>query len=207
MTFDPCDFSKATQPKRICIVNANRVTYPVTGAGTVALSPFSLPNTLLVPSLSNKLLSIGQVTEELNCCALMYPNFCLFQDILTKEIIGRGTKKEGLYYMDDFSYGRTNNMYSAGVKERHIWLWHNWLGHPSFQYLRCLFPDLFTKFNESDFKCEACIQAKSHRVPYSINLNKCDTPFLIVHSDVWGLAPITISSSVRWFVTFVDDCT
>lgn len=23
----------------------------------------------------------------------MYPSFCLFQDILTKEIIGRGTKK------------------------------------------------------------------------------------------------------------------
>ncbi|KAL6318435.1 hypothetical protein AAG906_041201 [Vitis piasezkii] len=150
MTFDPCDFSKATQPKRICIANANGVTYPgVTGAGTVALSPsFSLPNTLLVPSLSNKLLSIGQVSEELNCCALMYPNFCLFQDILTKEIIGRGTKREGLYYMDDFNYGRANNMHSTGVKERLIWLWHNRLGHPSFRYLRF------------DFKCEACIQLR-----------------------------------------------
>ena len=72
----------------------------MTGVGTVALSPFfSLPHTLLVPSLSNKLLSVGQVTEELQCCALMYPSFCLFQDILTKEIIGHGTKSEGLYYM------------------------------------------------------------------------------------------------------------
>ena len=98
-------------------------------------------------------------------------------------------------------------MHSARVKERQIWLWHNRLGYPSFRYLRCLFPDLFTKFNESDFKCESCIQAKSHWVPYSISLNKCDTSFLIVHSDVWGPAPITISSSVCWFVTFVDDCT
>jgi len=32
----------------------------------------------------------------------MYPNFCLFQDILTKKIIGRGTKREGLYFVDDF---------------------------------------------------------------------------------------------------------
>ncbi|RVW48564.1 hypothetical protein CK203_088439 [Vitis vinifera] len=89
MTFDLCDFSKATQPKRICITNANGVTYLVTGVGTVALSPsFSLPNTLL--------------------------------DILTKEIIGRGTKREGLYYMDDFSYDRANNMHSTGVKERQI---------------------------------------------------------------------------------------
>lgn len=208
MTFDPVDLSNPIKPRRRCIVNANGVTYPVTGAGTASLSPsFLLPNTLLVPSLSNKLLSIGQVTEELNCCALMYPNFCLFQDILTKEIIGRGTKREGLYYMDDFSYGQANNMQSGGVKERQIWSWHNRLGHPSFRYLKYLFPDLFKMVDESDLKCEACIQAKSHRVPYPVSLNKSEIPFLIVHTDVWGPAPINISSGVRWFVTFIDDCT
>jgi hypothetical protein len=39
MTYDPCDLSDTTQPKRLCIANANGVTYPMTGAGTVALSP------------------------------------------------------------------------------------------------------------------------------------------------------------------------
>ena len=113
MTFDPCDFSKTFQPKWTCIANANGVTYPMTGAGTVDFSPsFSLPNTLLVPLLSNKLLSINQVTKELNCCVVMYSNFCLFQDILTKEIIGPGTKRGGLYYLNDFSYGRANNVHS-----------------------------------------------------------------------------------------------
>ena len=53
----------------------------------------TLSNTLLVPSLSHKLLSISQVTTNLNCIVLIYPNFCLFQDILKKEIIGRGTKR------------------------------------------------------------------------------------------------------------------
>ena len=101
------------------------MTYPVTGAGRVAVLPsFSLSNTLLVPSLSNKLLSIGQVTEELNCCALMYPSFCLFQNILTKEIIGRGTKRGWLYYMDDFSFGRANIVRRIGDEKRQIWLWH-----------------------------------------------------------------------------------
>lgn len=79
MTFSSNDFVKFTQPRRTRIANANGVTYPVTGAGTVALSPsLSLSNTLLVPSLSNKLLSVSQATEELNCVALMYPTFCLF---------------------------------------------------------------------------------------------------------------------------------
>jgi hypothetical protein len=53
--------------------------YPVTGAGTVDISlSISLPNTLLGPSLSSKLISVGQATEELNCVVLMYPQFCLF---------------------------------------------------------------------------------------------------------------------------------
>jgi hypothetical protein len=96
MTFDETDFSKKSPPRRTCIANANGVLSPVTGAGTVDLSPtLSLTHTLLVPSLSHKLLSVSQVTEALNCVVLMYATFCLLQDILTKEIIGRGTKRGG----------------------------------------------------------------------------------------------------------------
>lgn len=208
MTFDPNDFVEITQPKRSRVANANGVTYPVTGAGTVAHSPSSLSNTLLVSSLSNKLISVGQATEELNCVALIYPIFCLFQDILTKEIIGRGTKREGLYYMDDFSHGKASNMqHSTGIKEREIWLWHRRLGHPSFSYMKYLFPDLFSNLKDPIFTCETCILAKSHRVPFPISLNKSDIPFALIHSDVWGPSPVTTISGIRWFVTFVDDCT
>ncbi|XP_048234285.1 uncharacterized protein LOC125370899 [Ricinus communis] len=53
------------------------------------------------------------------------------QDILTKEIIGRGTKRGGLYYMDDFSIGRTNNVGRNSDKEREVW--HN-RGKPPNRY-------------------------------------------------------------------------
>uniref|UniRef100_A0A2N9HID0 GAG-pre-integrase domain-containing protein n=1 Tax=Fagus sylvatica TaxID=28930 RepID=A0A2N9HID0_FAGSY len=130
MTFDAKDFTQTSLPKRTNIANANGVISPVTGAGTVILTPtLQLPNTLLVPSLSHKLLS----------------------DILTKEIIGRGTKRGGLYYMDDFSVGRAHHMqHSVGVKEREIWLWHRRLGHPSFVYMKHLFPDLFSHLQHID---------------------------------------------------------
>uniref|UniRef100_A0A2N9I8R7 Integrase catalytic domain-containing protein n=1 Tax=Fagus sylvatica TaxID=28930 RepID=A0A2N9I8R7_FAGSY len=89
MTFDSNDFSHATPPRRSHVANANGVTYPVTGAGTVTLSPsLSLSHTLLVPSLSNKLMS----------------------DILNKEIIGYGTKRGGLYYVDDFSLAKSHRV-------------------------------------------------------------------------------------------------
>ncbi|XP_073265014.1 uncharacterized protein [Populus alba] len=88
MTFDPADFSHTTQPQRTCIANANGVAYPIMGAGTVSLSPsLTLSHTLLIPSLSNKLMS----------------------DVLSKEIIGRGTKRGGLYYLDDFNHGKANH--------------------------------------------------------------------------------------------------
>ncbi|KAF2323937.1 hypothetical protein GH714_004152 [Hevea brasiliensis] len=84
MTFDANDFSKVTQPRRTTIANPNGVTYPVTGAGTVALSSsLALSHTLLVPSLSNKLLS----------------------DIPTKDIIGRAP---GISTLQEISV-ETNN--------------------------------------------------------------------------------------------------
>ena len=112
MTYDPHDFSNITQPIRTCIANANGATYLVTRPRTVPLSPsLSLSHTLLVPSLSNKLMSMSQVTVELNCDVLIYSTFYLLQDFLNKEIIGRGTKKGGLYYLDDFNLGKKNHMH------------------------------------------------------------------------------------------------
>ena len=205
--------TQMTSPTRLlhgtCIANANGATYPITGAGTVPLSPsLSLAHTLLVPSLSNKLMFVSQVTKELNCVVLIYSTFCLLQDILNKEIIRHGTKRGGLYYLDDFSPGKAHHTHhQTSSHKRQIWLWHRRLGHPSFGYLRHLFPSLFSRLQNGDFKCDTCIKAKSQRVSYPVSLNKTNIPFALIHSDVWGPSPITTPSGHRWFVIFVDDCT
>lgn len=102
----------------------NGILSLVIGADSVPLSPsLTLSHTLLVPSLTHKLLFISQVTTDFNCVVLIYPSFCLLQDILTKEITGHGTKRGGVYYMDDFGVGRTHHTQGDG-RERLIWLWH-----------------------------------------------------------------------------------
>ena len=169
-------------------------------------SSLSLNHTLFIPSLSNKLLSVSQVTTDLNCVVLMYLTFCLLQNILTKEIIGHGTKKWGLYHMDDFSSGKANHAWHTSDKERQIWLLHKRLGHPSFRYLQHLFPTLFSTLQPSSFKCETCIVAKSHRVPYPVSHTKRDLSFSLIHSDVWGPSHVITPSGNKWFVIFVDDC-
>jgi len=109
MTFDASYFSYISSPCRTSIANANGGVSPVTGAGSVTLSSsLHLTNTLLVPSLSHKLMSVGQLTTDLRCVVLMYSNFYFIQDILTKEIIGRGTKR-GDYIM-----------WTALISTRHI---------------------------------------------------------------------------------------
>ena len=119
MTFTVTDFSNFSHPRRKSIENANGVLSPVTGADTVTISPtLKLSNT--EPSLSHRLSSISQITKELNCVVLMYPKFFLLQDILTKEILERGTKREVLYYMEDFGVGRA--YLTHGYAEQKIWL-------------------------------------------------------------------------------------
>ena len=106
MTYDRTLFSSTTPPPQDSIVIANGGVAHITGAGSIALTAtLSLHNCLLVPVLSSHLLSVGQVTEQLNCVVLMFPSFCLLQDIRTQVIIGRGTKRRGLYYVDDIAQG------------------------------------------------------------------------------------------------------
>ncbi|KAI5317496.1 hypothetical protein L3X38_037203 [Prunus dulcis] len=100
-----------------------------------------------------------------------------------------------------------NTVQSYSIKDKQqIWLWHRRLGHPSFGYLKRLFPSLLCSCDESSFKCETCILAKSHRTMFPLSDSKATKPFDLVHSDMWGPARITWNG-FRWFATFIDDCT
>ena len=86
-------------------------------------------------------------------------------------------------------------------------LWHRRLGHASFGYMKKLFPSLFANVDVSSFKCDVCELAKSHRASFPLSLNKSPVLFIIIHSDVWGPSKFATLDGLRWFVTFIDDCT
>ena len=80
--------------------------------------------------------------------------------------------------MEDFGIGRANHASSTSDRNKaRIWLWHCRLGHPSFGYLKHVFPALFSGLSNLDFKWETCVLAKSHHVTYPLSLNKSQIPF------------------------------
>ena len=78
MTHDPHDFNNLSTPVKTHIETASGELVVVQGEGSIVFSKeLKLENCLYVPTLSSKLLSISQVTKELNCVVLMFPTFCL----------------------------------------------------------------------------------------------------------------------------------
>ena len=62
--------------------------------------------------------------------------------------------------------------------------------------------------NESILHCETCVLGKSHRSTYSSRIsNKNVILFELIHSDVWGPSKEPIVSGMRYYVSFIDDCT
>ena len=54
--------------------------------------------------------------------------------------------------------------------------------------------------------CESCQLGKHHCVTFVSRVNKHElSPFMLVHSDVWGPSRVTSKLGFHCFVTFLDD--
>ena len=55
------------------------------------------------------------------------------------------------------------------------------------------------------FDCHSCKLGKSKVLPFLVHTSHVIAPFHLIHSDVWGMAPITSHANYKYFVTFIDD--
>ncbi|KAJ9552232.1 hypothetical protein OSB04_016277 [Centaurea solstitialis] len=208
MTNDPSKLVSKCPPKQSKILTANGGGAHVTCEGPAQVSSsMNLDTVLVVPSLSSNLLSVSQITKALKCSVTFWPDECMFQDMRTHRILGYGTRRGKLYYLEEEDLGKA---YHTGINQGNkvlAWLWHRRLGHLSFSYLKRLKPSLFLNLNDSEFKCGTCEMAKSHKTSYTSSNNKSLIPFMTIHSDVWGPARILTPNGARYFVTFIDECT
>ena len=190
-------FQSQSSPSTVTLADGSHSC--VLGSGTIVPTPsIPLTSVLSLPNFSFNLIYVSKLTRTLKCYISFFPDFYLFQDLMTKQIIGRGRESRGLYILDPtvpipIACSRVTTPFET----------HCRLGHLSLPLLRklCL---QFSSLLSLD--CESCQFAKHHRLSYNHRVNKrASAPFELVHSDVWGPCPIVSPTGFQYFVTFVDD--
>ena len=96
-------------------------------------------------------------------------------------------------------------------------MWHNGLGHPSDSVLNSTFcPLVFNKSTSPDIvfnkdsivrHCKHCLSGKMCQLLFKESVFKSSRPLELVHSDVWGPAPVVSINDYKYYLVFVDDFT
>ena len=154
------------------------LTSCVLGSETIHLTPrITLTYVLILAQFSFNLIFVSKLTRTLNYSISFFPDYCLIQDLSTKQIIGKGHEFGGLCILETEV---SKSIACPGVVTP--FELHCRLGHPSFSMLKKLYPQ-FSSI--SLLNCLLCQNAKLHRVHLSSRVNKrVFAPFELAHSDV-----------------------
>ena len=106
---------------------------------------------LCVPEFKFNQLSVSKMTRELNCCALFFPEFCLFQDLLAGKVKEIGREEYGLYVLDSYRRCGTGGVtQSMTVREiPNIELWHQRIGN--------ILSNVLKKINSISISCDSTL--------------------------------------------------
>jgi hypothetical protein len=83
------------------------------------------------------------------------------------------------------------------------------MGHVNYQSLEVMVRrgDIaFELISHDKPTCPDCVKGKASRQPIpKVRLRNSESVGDLIHSDIWGPAPITSIGGMRYFVTFIDD--
>ena len=162
---------------------------------------WTLHNVRHIPTLKRNLISIGQLDDE--------GHYTTFGDGAWKVmkgnlVIARGKKRGSLYMVAE------EDMVAVTEAANSSSLWHQRLGHMSEKGMKIM----ASKGKMSNLKhvnigvCEHCIFGKQKKVSFSKSGKASKLQKLeLVHTDVWGPAPIKSLGGSRYYITFIDDST
>ena len=119
------------------------------------LRGYFIKNVLSMPTFKFNLLSVSNLTKELQCCVVFFPVFCLFQDISSRKVSEISKKQDGLYVIYSKRGRETKKNLWQYQTKLNATLWHRKMGHAPTSVSR-----KFTTFqNKSCFiidKCNIC---------------------------------------------------
>ena len=189
--------------KKILVANGGHI--PITKVGDI--DP-TFKHIFVSLDLSTSLISVGQLVDD-NCNVHFSRNGCLVQDQVSGKIIAKGPKVGRLFLLH-FSIPSCFSFACTTVQNQSA-IWHRRLGHPNSIVLSQLLNSGLLG-NKSSFSshdalidCSTCKLSKSKTLPFPSHGSRATKSFDIIHSDVWGPAPILSHALYKYFVTFIDD--
>ena len=172
---------------------------------------FHLHNLLHVPSIKKILVSVLQFAKDNKVIFEFHSNHCLVKSPATKEILLHGKIEDGLYAFGHVAIAHPsslstpitfNSQCNSLVTDFSVW--HQRLGHISNKVVN----PVLTKCNIHCFSnrmfnaCQFCCIGKLHQIPYYASSTNYTMPLQLV--DIWGPAPISISSGYPYYISFID---
>lgn len=119
------------------MANGNSTT--ISHIGNYQLSESDIiKNVLCVPTFKFNLLSVSKLTKELQCCAMFFLDFYLFQDLSSGKVGEIGKGQNDLYVMYS-QHNKGSDMQKWSLieqKEVDAVTWHRRFGHVPMKVLR-----------------------------------------------------------------------
>ncbi|CAH9129521.1 unnamed protein product [Cuscuta epithymum] len=179
----------------------NGESIPVHAVGSLHLpNGLRLERVLYIPKFQCNLLSASRLTNDLNCTLTFFSDFCILQDVPSRNLIGVGKFRDGLYYLENTKSESVAMSVSITPD-----VWHQRLGHASDGKIHHI--SSLKGFQRSNNFCDPCIRAKQTRLPFPTSAIKTTHCFELIHCDIWGGYRCDSISGARYFLSIVDDFT
>jgi len=185
------------------IHTASANTMNITHNGHVSTSNLTLPDAYYIPNLALNLISVGQLCEQgLN--VYFSTSGVQVQDPQTKHIIGTGRRVGRLFELQSLHLPKDH--ISTATVNSLIHQWHLRLGHASASKIQPLISrGLLGSTKFESFDCLHCKLGKQPALSFNRSVSISDSPFDLIHSDIWGPSPVSSINGFRYFVLLIDD--
>ena len=170
----------------------------------------NLNRVLVVPDIKKNLVSVAELTNDNNVLVEFDSSSCFVKDKKTNRILLKGKKHNGLYKMAQgpcFPSAKAEKNVDCTVFLSVLDNWHRRLGHASINTVKKVLAACnisLSKQNRSHF-CNACQLGKAHALPFPRSSSRAIEPLNLVHTDLWGPAPVLSSDGYCYYICFVDD--
>uniref|UniRef100_A0A2N9FKJ8 Integrase catalytic domain-containing protein n=1 Tax=Fagus sylvatica TaxID=28930 RepID=A0A2N9FKJ8_FAGSY len=161
--------------------------------------------------------NVHKLCTDNNCSCYFDSNKFLIQDLPSGKVLYKGLSRNGLYPIHTHPPSSVStpsvtasSSVSAFLSSKNKWqLWHQRLGHPSDRVLVSSLPSLSSCMSDRNkhvqHHCKHCLIGKMHKLPFVHSQFQSTQPLELIHSDVWGPAPVNSSNGYKYYLLFVDD--